>query len=291
MALVFKRHEKISLRNHPDFCEAWLHSQICDDTTLLGLGELDVIDRERTQFAGGRLDMLLADTDPEANARYEVEIMLGPTDPNHIIRCIEYWDVERRRYPAYNHIAVLVAEEVTSRFLNVISLLSGNIPLVAIQLNALQVDEHLVLDFVKVLDQRELREDDAVERDSPKADRQWWESRKGIESLRLCDKLLEFAKAKAKRPLELRYSKSGVGIGIPGSFFHVLIIWPKKDFIPFRLGISNAEQWAARFDNVGIEAKAQRADRILIRMTSTDLSQHEDLVRELVYQCVSEFDA
>jgi len=84
---------------------------------LLGLGELDVIDRERTQFAGGRLDMLLADTDPEANARYEVEVMLGPTDPNHIIRCIEYWDVERRRYPAYNHIAVLIAEEVTSRFL------------------------------------------------------------------------------------------------------------------------------------------------------------------------------
>jgi hypothetical protein len=291
MPLVFKRHEKISLRNHPDFCEAWLHSQICEDTTLLGLGELDVIDRERSQYAGGRLDMLLADTDPEVNARYEVEIMLGPTDPNHIIRCIEYWDVERRRYPAYNHIAVLVAEEVTSRFLNVMSLLSGNIPLVAIQLNALQIDEHLVLDFVKVLDQRELREDDAVERDIKKADRPWWESRKGSESLRLCDKLLEIAKEKANRPLDLRYSKSGVGIGVPGSFFHVLIIWPKKEFIKFRSGVSNAESWAARLDDVGIDAKAERADRIFVRLTATDIAQHEELIREIIQQCVSEFDA
>jgi len=288
MALSFKRHQKISLREHPDFSEAWLHDQICEDTSLLGLGELDIIDRERAQFGGGRLDMLLADT--EANARYELEVMLGPTDPNHIIRCIEYWDVERRRYPAYDHVAVLVAEEVTSRFLNVIGLLSGSIPLVAIQLNALQVDEHLVLDFVKVLDQRELREDDA-QTEVGKADRQWWESRKGSGSLRLCDKLLEIAKEKAKRPLELRYAKSSVGIGVPGSFFHVLIVWPKKDFIPFRLGVSNAEQWAARLDDLGIDAKAKRADRITLRLTAADLAQNEEVIRELIHQCVSEFDA
>src|SRR3989442_11609419 len=41
---------------------------------------------------------------------------------SHIIRTIEYWDNERRRYPAYEHIAVLVAEQVTARFLNVIGL-------------------------------------------------------------------------------------------------------------------------------------------------------------------------
>jgi hypothetical protein len=33
--------------------------------------------------------------------------MLGATDESHIIRCIEYWDIERRRYPAYEHCAVL----------------------------------------------------------------------------------------------------------------------------------------------------------------------------------------
>ena len=41
----------------------------------------------------------------------------------------------RKKYPQYEHIAVIIAEDITSRFLNVISLLNGNIPLIAIQLN------------------------------------------------------------------------------------------------------------------------------------------------------------
>ena len=47
---------------------------------------------------------------------------------------IEYWDIERKRYPQYDHCAVLVAEDITSRFLNVVSLFYGTIPLIAIQM-------------------------------------------------------------------------------------------------------------------------------------------------------------
>ncbi len=42
---------------------------------------------------------------------YEVEIQLDQTDPSHIIRTIEYWDIEKRRNPNYEHQAVIVAEE------------------------------------------------------------------------------------------------------------------------------------------------------------------------------------
>ena len=59
---------------------------------LLGLGEVDVKDVERSQPHGGRLDLLLYD--PLANTRYEVELQLGATDESHIIRTIEYWDTE-----------------------------------------------------------------------------------------------------------------------------------------------------------------------------------------------------
>ncbi len=149
MPLQYTRHERVFLRTLPEFSEAWLHAPICEETSILGLGELDVIEKERAQYSGGRLDMLLSDV--ENNVRYEVEVMLGATDPSHIIRCIEYWDVERRRYPAYDHVAVLVAEEVTTRFLNVMGLLSGSIPIVAIQLNTLKVGEQILLDFVRVL--------------------------------------------------------------------------------------------------------------------------------------------
>ena len=111
----YVKAEPISLKGHPDFSEVWLHDQICKDPSILGLGDLTVIERERVQVGAGRLDMLLSDADAESTVRYEVEIMLGPTDPSHIIRTIEYWDIERHRYPAYDHITVLVAEQVPRR--------------------------------------------------------------------------------------------------------------------------------------------------------------------------------
>jgi hypothetical protein len=42
--------------------------------------------------------------------------MLGELDPSHIIRAIEYWDIERIRFPKRIHRAVIIAEEITSRF-------------------------------------------------------------------------------------------------------------------------------------------------------------------------------
>src|SRR5438552_5042921 len=189
-------------------------------TLVLGLGELTVIDRERIQFAGGRLDMLLADIENEV--RYEVEIMLGATDPSHIVRTVEYWDLERRRYPAYDHIAVLVAEEVTSRFLNVIGLLAGSIPIIAIQLSALRVGDQVILNFVKVLDQRQLRVEDASESGGDEGvDRSTWESRVGAIQLDICDRIAQIANEVANPVLELKYGKSRVALAAPGSFFIV----------------------------------------------------------------------
>src|SRR5690554_7765738 len=103
------------------------------------------------QPKAGRLDLLLQDQD--TNKRYEVEIQLGKTDESHIIRTIEYWDIERKRYPQYEHTAVIVAEEITSRFLNIIGLFNGQIPLVAVQMSAVQLGDAVSLMFTTVLDQ------------------------------------------------------------------------------------------------------------------------------------------
>lgn len=70
-------------------------------------------------------------SDPDTHTRYEVEIQLGATDESHIIRAIEYWDIEKSRYPQYEHVAVIVADDITSRFLNVINLFNKAIPLIA----------------------------------------------------------------------------------------------------------------------------------------------------------------
>jgi len=96
MTLKYLPHTRTSLKD-AGLSEGWLHEQIKNNPAILGLGELSLLGHEKVLQAGGRLDILLVDEAEET--RYETEIMLGATDPSHIIRCIEYWDIERRRYP------------------------------------------------------------------------------------------------------------------------------------------------------------------------------------------------
>ena len=147
----YVKFEKISLKNNPEFDERWVQNKIADDPSILGLGDVVLKDKERIQPRAGRLDILLQDA--ELNQRYEVEIQLGITDESHIVRTIEYWDIERKRYPQYDHVAVIVAEDITSRFLNVISLFNGMIPLIAIQMNALKLGNNIGLSFTTVINQ------------------------------------------------------------------------------------------------------------------------------------------
>ena len=132
----YAKFEKINLKTHPFLNEKWVQDRIAEDPIIIGLGDVVLKDKERIQPRAGRLDLLLQEVD--GNRRYEVEVQLGSSDEAHIIRTIEYWDIERKRYPQYEHTAVIIAEDITSRFLNVISLFNAAIPLVAIQMRALK---------------------------------------------------------------------------------------------------------------------------------------------------------
>ncbi|MFA7054578.1 MAG: restriction endonuclease [Kiritimatiellia bacterium] len=111
MSLKFEKLTTLNLKNHPTLNEKWVQDRIAEDPSLLGLGSVELKDRERIQPRSGRLDLLFQESD--GHTRYEVEIQLGKTDESHIIRTIEYWDIERKRYPQYDHVAVIVAEEIT----------------------------------------------------------------------------------------------------------------------------------------------------------------------------------
>src|SRR2546426_6973029 len=140
---------RLSIRE-AGYDDYWLQDQIYKNPACLGLGELDALAKERSQV-GGRLDILLKDS--EDDTMYEVEVMVGETDETHIIRTIEYWDNEKRRWPQRQHIAVLIAEQINRRFFNVIHLLSHSIPIVAIQVALLQtLEKRRSLFFTKVLD-------------------------------------------------------------------------------------------------------------------------------------------
>ena len=247
----YKKAKKILLKNHSEYSEHWVQNIVCEDPSILGLGDLDFKQRERRQIKG-RLDLLLQDSD--ANRRYEVELQLGSSDERHIIRTIEYWDLERRRHPRYEHCAVLVAEDITSRFLNVIGLFNGAIPFVAIQMQALVIDQAITLSFSTVVNELSLSfvgEDE--ETDVTPTDRNYWISRASKLTVELADKLLELAKQVCEDDsLELKYTKHYIGVMKDGRPFNFLIFKPRKNHIILGVKLPRDEVTDELIDSVDI---------------------------------------
>ena len=283
--MLFTKASPIDLKKHPEFNEKWLQERITDDPGLLGLGDLLVKDVERSQPRAGRLDLLL--TDPEANTRYEVEIQLGATDESHIIRTIEYWDLEKNRYPQYEHIAVIVAEDITSRFLNVISLFNRSIPLIAIQMNALSVGDAITLNATTVLDLVSYGTD---EDDEPgqATDRSYWEIKGSTDSLALADQLLQLIHA--QRPnLELKYNKHYIGLAKNGIADNFVQFRLKHKHVIVEFKIPRNEITSSTIEKSDLDSLpySTRWGRYRIRLTQADLAQNKDTVEDLINQAAN----
>lgn len=286
--LRYAKATPISLREHADFDEKWLQTRIADDPGILGLGEVDLLSRERTQERAGRLDLLLYDQNE--NVRYEVELMLGATDESHIIRAIEYWDIERRRYPGYDHCAVLVAEDITSRFLNVLSLFAGTIPFIAIQLNALQVGDQIILDFVRVLDRVSLRRDDESEETTSLADRAYWVARTSQQTVEAIDQLIQLVNEKASRKFHPNYVRSYVGMNDGARARNFVYFTPKKQFLYLNVEVAQRAEWVQKLEEAGLEA-GQGNRFVWVTLRPAELARHLPLLREVVHRAVEEFES
>lgn len=269
----------ISLKRHPTFTEKWLQDKLIETPTLLGLGDLDVRSSERRQPSGGRLDLLLQDM--EASTRYEVEIQLGSLDESHIIRTIEYWDIERRRYPQYEHVAVIVAEDITSRFLNVISLLNRAIPLMAIQLKGVEVNGSFTLVATRVLDLTTLGTEEEDDTGAASVDRSYWESRSSRDLMQLTDELFDLIK-ETEPAVHPNYRKRYIGLlsgGLGRS--HVTFI-PTKTFVWARFRFPRDEELDLRLDESGLSSSyAVRGFYRVQIPQSDDMQRNRPLLKEL----------
>lgn len=275
--------EKVDLKNHSNLNEKWLQDKIAKDPKILGLpGELELFDRERKHKVG-RLDLLLADFD--SNTRYEVEIQLGTTDETHIIRCIEYWDIEKRRYPHYDHCAVLVAEDITSRFLNVLSLFNGHIPMIILQLNALKVDDRIVLHFVKVMDRFELRKDDENEVTLTPKDRNYWNDRANKKTVKIADKVLKIINQKAEPKQQLTYNKVYIGLSDGIKSRNFIYFKPKKQFTHILLEVEQEDDWIQKLEEADITAELNN-NGLKVTLTPGQLENNVSLLEPLIKQAV-----
>jgi hypothetical protein len=276
----FEKHTRLSIREHPALSERWVQERIAEDPSILSLGDVILKDKERAQPRAGRLDLLLQEVD--GNRRFEVEIQLGRTDESHIIRTIEYWDIERKRYPQYDHTAVIVAEEITSRFLNVIGLFNGTIPLMAIQMSAIQLGDAVCLIFTTVLDQLELGMVDEDEETHEVTDRTYWKSRGSEATLAMTDELLEIVRT-LDRKLELKYNKAYIGLAENGVANNFVIFRPKRNALRVEPRLKRTELIEQRIEGAGLDVMDydNRWGRFRIRLGPGDVKQHREILREL----------
>jgi len=274
--------EKISLFNHPSIKESWIRDTIADNPSLLNLGDIILKDKERSQPKAGRLDLLLQDT--YSNRRYEVEIQLGDTDESHIIRTIEYWDIERKRYPQYDHCAVLIAENITSRFLNVISLFNGHIPLIAIQMNAFKFNDDIALIFTTVLDEMSLGLEEEDEEEIV-TDRQYWIKRGTEKTVEMADEMLKIINEFAPK-FQLKYNKFYIGLAEDGQPNNFVSFVPRKTAFNLNIRLSNSTEIQEKIEKVGLDDMGydKKWNNYRLRLVKGDIVKHKEFLTELLHK-------
>ena len=277
------------MKEHPTLNERWLNERLQDDPSLLGLGDLQAISSERRQPSGGRLDLLLRD--PESLARYEVEIQLGSTDETHLVRTIEYWDIERRRYPQYEHTAVIVAEDITSRFLNVISLFNRFIPLIAIQLRGVEVNGAFTLIATRVLDVLPLGTEE--EDEGEVFDRASWERRSSKVVLSVLDDVIDMI-GDVLPGVQPKYNKHYIGLARPGSSAQNFVTFvPRKQnlIVAFRIAQDDALTSRLGGSRLNVIAYDKRSGNYPIRLNQSVLKDKElrNIIAELIKNAHSEY--
>jgi hypothetical protein len=258
------------------FDEYWLQDQIVSNPSALELGDLEVVSKEKIQSSGGRLDILLKD--PDDDKMYEVEVMLGDTDESHIVRTIEYWDNEKRKYPQRQHQAVLIAEKCSRRYFNVIQLFSHAIPIIAIQAFITDVAGQKSLNFLKVLDTYEEPDDlstDAFE----EHDEQYWREYSAW-TLETANTLREIIKQELP-DAHLHYVKYYIAISVNGDNY----IWlHKRSGSKSQIGMWFSEKYLGQageqLDNADI-SYSRKNQTLYFTTDSKTLKSHTTLILKL----------
>jgi hypothetical protein len=257
------------------FDEYWLRDKIYDNPSCLCLGDLESVSKERIQSSGGRLDVLLKNSDDDS--MYEVEIMLGETDESHIIRTIEYWDNEKRRWPQRQHFAVLVAESITRRFFNVIQLLSHSIPIIAIQVNMIESGGNKSIHFSKVLDTYDEPDDGAS--DGEVFDEAFWK-KKAPWTIEAARALVDCIGDIFDDPT-IRFLKNYVAFTVQGNnYFWFQGRSAKKSLLGFRVSDEHLEEVSQLLDKHNISFVEVR-NRFKITSDADLLNKNRDMFRKI----------
>lgn len=277
--------ETISLKAHNEINEKWVQQKIEEDPSILGLGDLTLRQSEKTQQTGGRLDILLQDD--ASDTRYTVELQLGKTDETHIIRTVEYWDNERKRNANYKYAAVIIAEDITNRFFNVISLFNNSIPIIAIQIKAIKYGDEIGLDFTRVLD---LITPDEEQEAGEVVDKAYWEKRGSKDTVKLAEKVLTYIDEFVEG-FSLKFNKHYIGL-IQNDIAKLFAEFtPRKETMQIAFKIKKNEETTAIIEDSGLDQLAydNQWNQYRVRVKERDLIESKDTIIKLLKIAYEEY--
>ena len=179
---------------------------------------------------------------------------------------------------------MIIAEEITSRFMNVISLFNGAIPLIAYQVTATKVGDEVNLNFVKVLDRVTLGTDE--ENESEPTNRAYWEGKS--DQMPLVDlvfkDVLEYAS-----DYELKYNKHFIGMARKnGAAANFIYFKAKKQYVWLFIKENEEVDVTEALENTGLEADyigRSRGYRIKISKP-TDYQGNKEIITDMIHKAM-----
>lgn len=285
-ALVFKPSEILNLKKDAHFNESWLENTIFEHPEILRLGNIKIIARQKRQKDGiARVD-LIAQSD--SNEVFVIELMLGLPDSSHIVRTLEYWLREKRRYATKSEVdvkAVLVAEQICeSRYKDVVGFLCEKMPLIVKEVACVRIDQIVTLHCTTVFDST----DDAQEDPSqPPVSKETWEQQYPFtfEASKFVLEQVHLAEPTAK--LKLNRKTTSISTGNtdeicarlrPASNGHSYV----------RVWVSDAQTWRDRLkaEGLALSGSQDAEDWVRFLLPFGALTKHAALLRDIAVSAV-----
>ena len=192
---------------------------------------------------------------------------------------------EKKKYPQYDHTAVIIAEDITSRFLNVIGLFNGFIPIIAIQVTAIETPEGIGLQFTKILDTVKLGYLDEDEETSEPTDRAYWEKRGTKKTVALADKILEISKSFLPA-VEFSYNKYYIGFWVDGRACNFAVCRPQKSALRLEIRLPQTDETEEIISSSELDVLDydKRWGSYRLKLTENDIAEKEETLKSLLQQ-------
>ena len=176
----------------------------------------------------------------------------------------------------------IISEPCVQLSLNVVSLFNGFIPLVAIQLSALAVEDNVTLVATTVMDQMVLGLDSEDDEGEP-VDRAYWLGRASEPTVAMADQVLDLVH-EIDPSYALKYNKHYIGLAKNGVANNFLSLQPRKKHLIGIFKIGRDETLVAELEDAGFVLLAYdaRMGELRVRIQPDDLQASREVVADLV---------